>query len=77
MSDFLGITIVGVLLSAVMEFISSKFGVGSTKAKLLTIALSLVVGGVYTALVNTVWWSTVLGVLAAASTTYALAFNNK
>lgn len=74
-SDFLGITVIGVLVSAVMEWISSKYGVGGTKAKLLTVVFSIVVGAVYVGLSHTVWWTTILGILAAASTTYALAFN--
>ena len=40
--------------------------------KLMTILLAVFVGIVYYFLSQTIWWQTILGVLAAASTVYAL-----
>lgn len=71
-NDFLGIAVVGGALSAVIEFIKAKFGITSETTKLLTIALAVVVGAVYTFLQDTAYWTTILGVLASASTVYAL-----
>jgi len=70
--DFLGIAVVGGLLSVIMEWISEKFGVQAVAAKILVVILSLVVGSVYVFLKDTPWWSTVVGVLMASSTVYAL-----
>ncbi len=70
--DFLGIGIVGVLLSFVIDWMKKKFGTESTTTKGLTIALSIIVGFVYVYFRTTVWWSTILSVLGVASTVYAL-----
>lgn len=71
-NDFLGITIVGSALSVVIEFIKATFGTQGNKTKLLTILLAIIVGGAYVLLAGTPIWTTILGVLAAASTVYAL-----
>lgn len=72
MEDFLAISIVGVALSFLIESIKGFFGEGSFKAKLLTIVLSIIVGGGYALLKSTVWWATILTVLTSASAVYAL-----
>lgn len=71
-NDFLGIGIVGVLLSAVIEVIQARLGSSSLKTKFITIGLSILVGGAYFLIRETVWWATILGVLASASTVYAI-----
>mgnify|MGYP003481014980 CR=1 FL=1 len=71
---FLGIGIVGAALSLVVEYIKAK-SVDQLNLRTLVIALSLVVGSVYWVVAGTVYYETVLGVLASASTVYALFFN--
>lgn len=71
-NGFLEITIVGAVLSAIVEGIKRKYGTESSKTRLLTIVLSCVFGGVYMYLRATPWWEAIGGVLAAASTVYAL-----
>jgi len=72
MEDFLAITIVGALLSGVVEFTKGMFGESSTKTKLIVIGLSILVGGIYAFLRSTVYWATMVIVLTSASTVYAL-----
>lgn len=71
-NDFLGIAIVGAALSGIVDFLKVKFGTSSNTTKAITIALSIVLGGIYVMLEGTPAWTTILGVLAAASTVYAL-----
>lgn len=73
-SAFLGIGIVGALLSLVVEYIKAK-SVDELNLRTLVIALSLVVGSMYWVVAGTVYYETVIGVLASASTVYALFFN--
>ncbi len=73
---FLGIGIVGAALSLVVEYIKAK-SVDQLNLRTLVIVLSLVVGSVYWVVAGTVYYETVLGVLASASTVYALFFNKQ
>lgn len=70
-SDFVGIAVVGAGLSLVIQYFKKAFGTNSMTTKVMTIALSIVVGGAYFALRQTIWWQTIIGVLAAASAFYA------
>ncbi len=70
-NEFLGIAVVGVALSIVIQKLKDTFGCNSFEAKILTVTLSLVVGGAYYFLRQTVYWATVLAVLTTASTFYA------
>lgn len=72
MDDFLGIAIVGAGLSLVIELVRSKLGSDSRRTKALTLVLAVAVGSAYYFARQTVYWQTVLGVLASASTVYAL-----
>lgn len=74
MTDFLGIAVVGVIVSLVIETISRYAGTDSLKTKWLTILVTVVFGAAYTFLRSTTWWETILGILAAASTVYAFIF---
>lgn len=76
-NDFLGIAIVGAALSLAIEWLTNKFGTSSTGSKAVAIVLSVVVGGAYWFLSGTAVWQSILGVLAAASTVYALFFSGK
>lgn len=70
--DFIAIGIVGVILSGIINFAKKKWGVQSNKTKVLTVALSLIVGAGYVWLRATPYFETVLIVLGSASTVYAL-----
>lgn len=74
--EFLAIGIIGVGLSIIIEWIQQKFGTDSKETKLLSIVLSIGIGSVYIFFKDTVWWTTILGILGSASTMYALVFNN-
>lgn len=74
-NDFLAIAIVGAALSLVIEFLTNKFNTNPLGGKTLAILLSVVVGGAYWYLSSTTIWESILGVLAAASTVYAIVFS--
>lgn len=67
--DFIGISIVGIVLSIAFNYFKATSGI---KSKLWAVGLSIVVGAIYVLLRDTVWWTTMLGILASASTVYAL-----
>lgn len=52
-TDFLAIAVVGAFLSMVVKVAKEAFGTTSNTTKLITIALALVVGGVYVWLKST------------------------
>lgn len=72
MNEFLGISIVGAALSGVIQVLKIKLGTTSWATKLLTVGLAVIVGAAYVLLSGTPIWTTILGILAAASTVYAL-----
>lgn len=72
MDNFLSIAIIGVILSFIIEGINRYLEVNSLGAKIITVVASLVIGGLYFAFSQTQIWESVLGVLASASTVYAL-----
>jgi hypothetical protein len=74
MSDFIGIGIVGVLVSLAIETIQRYAGTDSLKTKWLTVFTACVVGGLYAWLRATAYFEAILGVLAGASTVYAFIF---
>lgn len=76
-NEFLAIAVVGGLLSVIFEFINSSYPSNPFKTKLLVIGLSLAVGAFYVWLRSTPYFATVLTILGAASTVYALFFNKK
>lgn len=71
-NDFIGIAIVGSSLSLVIDFIKARWGVESNATKFAVIGLSVILGTVYFFLRDTVLWQTILGILGAASTFWAL-----
>lgn len=71
-SQFIAITVVGGFLTAVIDIIKSQWGTSSNQTKLVTLALSVVVGTVYVWLQSTPYFQTVVLILGAASTVYAL-----
>lgn len=76
-NDFISIGIIGAVLSTLIECVQRIFGVTSGWTKVLSISLSFVIGTAYYFLSTTPYWPTVLGVLGAASTVYAILFNSK
>lgn len=70
--DFLGIGLVGILLSLGVDWAKKKFGTETNTTKAITVGLSIVVGLVYVYFRTTVWWTTILSILGTASTVYAL-----
>lgn len=71
-NDFLGIAIVGGLLSVGFELIKKWLPDSPEYKKLAVLALSVLFGTGYWALRGTPYYETVIGVLAASSTVYAL-----
>lgn len=69
--DFIGIAVVGGFLSLLIQIFKNKYG-DSNGTKLLTIGLSLFVGGLYVWIRSTSYFETVLLVLTSASAVYAL-----
>ncbi len=71
MNEFLQIGIVGVALSFVVQYIKTRYGFESMTTKALTILLSLALGaGVYF-LFGTPIWTSIVGVLTAATLFYS------
>lgn len=70
-NDFIGIAVVGAMLSGVIQIIKNRFGTESNETKILTIVLALIVGGLYVWVRSTSYFETVLLVLASASAVYA------
>lgn len=73
--QFLAIGIVGAALSVAIQWLQSKYGVGGGKTKAIAIVGSIVIGGLVWYLSGTAIWASIIGVLAAASTMYAMFFS--
>lgn len=71
-TEFIAIGVVGAFLSLVVQVIKEAFYTESSVTKLITIALALVVGGVYVWVRSTPYFETAIMVLMAASTVHAL-----
>jgi hypothetical protein len=71
-TDFLAIAVVGAILSVVVQIIKQAFGTESNTTKLITIALALIVGGLYVWIRSTPYFETAILVLTSASAVYAL-----
>jgi len=72
LNDFLGIAIIGVVLSLFMQAIKDSTRLSVTGKKLVTVILALVLGTLYFFASQTAWWQSFLGILGVASTFYAL-----
>lgn len=73
-NDFLAIAIVGATVSFAVQWVKARYNMGSNASKLSAIGLSVVVGSIYWFLRETAIWESILGVLASASTVYAMFF---
>lgn len=72
MNDFIGIAIVGVIISFLVEVIKARYSSKPFTSKALTIGLALVFGISYAVIRDTSYYQPVLGALAAASAVWAL-----
>jgi hypothetical protein len=77
MDNFLAISIIGALISIIFEWGKKKWGVESHESKMLMISISMLVGAVYYFASSLAIWQSVLGILAASSTMYAMFYSNK
>lgn len=73
--QFLAIGIVGAALSAAIQWLQAKYGVEGGTTRTIAILGSVVLGGLVWVLSGTAIWQSILGVLAAASTVYAMFFS--
>lgn len=71
-SDFMGIMVVGAVLSLVIQGLKNWLGTDSLSTRGLTIALALIVGGGYVWLRSTPYFQTAVLVLTTASAVYAI-----
>lgn len=69
--------IVGVGFSLAIQFIKTKFGTTSNVTKAITFFGSIALGAAVYFLSALPIWANIIGVLAAASTTYAFVFSGK
>lgn len=74
-TQFLSISIVGAAMSFMMQWLKNKYGVSGSQTKAIAIVGSVILGGAIWFLSTTPVWATILGVLASASTVYALLFS--
>ena len=72
---FLSIGIVGVALSAGIQWLQAKYGVEGAQTRAIAIVGSIVLGGFVWFFQGTEMWASMLGVLASASTVYAMLFS--
>lgn len=71
LETFLGIGIVGVAISLLIQFIKNKLGTDTMATKAMTVIIALLAGTTYYFLSTTGYWPSVLGILTTASTFYA------
>lgn len=67
---------VGALVSALVERLRNQHGFTGGQLTILAVVLSIVAGSAYVLLVHVGWWDTVLKVLAAACSFYAIVIKN-
>ena len=78
MEAFLQIAVIGAALSVAIEWVQARFGTGTVETRLIAVILSVVLGAlVWFVSKNTEIWEAVLGILAAASTVYAMYFSGR
>jgi hypothetical protein len=77
LNQFLSIGIVGAALSMGIQWLQDKYGVAGKETRLISIGGSVLLGGAVWFLQGTEIWASILGVLGAASTVYAMVFSGK
>lgn len=76
-TQFLSIGIVGAGLSYLTQWLQEKYGVQGNETRLIALVGSVLLGAVVWFLQGTEVWASILGVLGAASTVYAMVFSGK
>lgn len=71
----MSIGIVGIALSAGIQWLQNKYGVEGAETRAIAIVGSIVLGGFIWFFQGTAMWEAMLGVLASASTVYAMFFS--
>jgi len=74
---FLSIGIVGAALSWFTQWLQDKYGVEGSQTKAIAIVGSILLGGIVWFLSSMPIWQSIIGVLASASTVYAMVFAGK
>lgn len=77
LESFLSIGIVGVALSIGIQWLQDRYGVEGIETKIISVVGSVILGGAVWFLQGTAIWASITGVLAAASTVYAMYFAGK
>ena len=72
LADFLAIGVVGTIASLVIDWLKNKYGTTTLGSKAMVVGFSIVLGGGYYLLRDTQIFATIVGMLAASSTVYAL-----
>jgi hypothetical protein len=72
LTSFFEISIVGALVSFVIQWIKEKFGINSNKTKLITLTASLLIGTIWYFYSTADWFVSVIGILGVSSTVWAL-----
>lgn len=71
----MSIGIVGAVLSLGIQWLQAKYGVEGAQTKAIAVVSSVVLGGFVWFFQGTEMWASMLGVLASASTVYAMLFS--
>ena len=75
-TNFLGIAIVGIFVSVIINALKNIFKTGSLANKAITLVFCVAFATGYWFLSKASYWETVVGILAAASTFYAFVLKN-
>lgn len=74
-AQLLNIGIVGTALSMGIQWLQNKYGVEGTTTRIISVVGSVVLGAFVWVFQDTAIWASIIGVLASASTMYALVFS--
>ena len=77
MDNFLAIGIIGASMSVLFQWIKGKYGIESSQSRMIMIGASFFIGLFYWTVSSLAIWESILGVLAASSTVYAMFFSVK
>lgn len=75
--QLLSIGIVGTALSMGIQWLQNKYGVEGGTTRLVSVLGSIALGAAIWFLQGTAIWASIIGVLAAASTVYAMVFSGQ
>jgi hypothetical protein len=70
--ELLSLSIVGAILSLIIQFVKTKISAEPNVVKAFTIVLSLLIGSFYYLLSDTEFFVAVIGILTTSSTVWAL-----